>query len=193
MPRLLMQANESEIPLLHEFNGSAKDNGNTIEVSLFLHGKLFFCCFLQISSLWCSTDYSRCKISGRAASFLCGNDSCSKETFHYICCHGFKLAGLTLINYFYWFLNLCLLLSSNLSSFRCFIHHVFSKRYRIIFGRFRCILLVWLLSSVVSLYFSFLENKDPVSCNFHTALVSLFYLTLLLKWRFRINWFQVHC
>jgi hypothetical protein len=29
--------------------------------------------------------------------------------------------------------------------------------------------------------FFFLENKDPVSCNFHTALVSLFYLTLLLK------------
>jgi hypothetical protein len=35
-----MQANESEIPLLHEFNGAAKENGTSIEVSLFLHGKL---------------------------------------------------------------------------------------------------------------------------------------------------------
>lgn len=30
-----LQANESEIPLLHEFNGVAKENGSSVEVSLF--------------------------------------------------------------------------------------------------------------------------------------------------------------
>ena len=31
----MAQANESEIPLLHEFNGVAKENGSSVEVSLF--------------------------------------------------------------------------------------------------------------------------------------------------------------
>ena len=39
MPRIyvwsMTQANESEIPLLNEFNGVAKENGTSVEVSLF--------------------------------------------------------------------------------------------------------------------------------------------------------------
>jgi hypothetical protein len=43
----MTQANESEIPLLHEFNGVAKENGTSIEVILFLHGTLSLCFFLS--------------------------------------------------------------------------------------------------------------------------------------------------
>ena len=39
----MIQANESEIPLLHEFNGVVKENGTSVEVSLFRELFIYLC------------------------------------------------------------------------------------------------------------------------------------------------------
>lgn len=50
----MTQANESEIPLLHEFNGVAKENGNLIEVICVLSCKIvfLFLSFMKTVLVW---------------------------------------------------------------------------------------------------------------------------------------------
>lgn len=68
-----MQANESEIPLLHESNGTTKENGTSIEVKTFLFADNFT--FLMNVSLCFSANNLHYEILGGKTSVIRGNDS----------------------------------------------------------------------------------------------------------------------
>lgn len=81
----MTQANESEIPLLHEFNGVAKENGNSIEVICVLSWNIVFLffSFMKTVLVWHWLILFFYFVGGKAP-VICCNDSCSEEAFHSI-------------------------------------------------------------------------------------------------------------
>lgn len=81
---LVTQANETEIPLLHEYNGILNENDTSVEVSLYLFLNLphkfkkITCIVLLVSPF-----------SGRKALVVCSNDSGAQKSFPALCDYGF--------------------------------------------------------------------------------------------------------
>ena len=125
MPILaFVQANDSEIPLLHEYNGTVKEAGSTLEV-----------CWIFIIGLWNVLLYvltNLAVITGREEAILCCNDTSSEEIVH-LACHSWLLSpGSWYLFFFYLhkpsrFFWLKLLVSS------CFHLHASLERFQITF------------------------------------------------------------
>lgn len=77
---LIIQANESEIPLLHEFNGVVKENGTSIEVGIQSWRTVHLFFFLQLKFMYFISfvelnDSFHLTILGGATPVVCGDDS----------------------------------------------------------------------------------------------------------------------
>lgn len=134
------QANESEIPLLHEFNDTANENGSSIEVSIpcrkvdwLLFIIWFFCVLLNYSFLF--------EIIRRKGAYFMWQWLVHEKNFSF-CILWWMRIGRFELHRIYVPLPYLIVLFLRLITFRCFSRHDFSKKFQIICMRFRCALLV---------------------------------------------------